>query len=365
MRRLLCAMFAMVLILPLANAEKKPVSAPHVGVTTRVFHPTAMRNWRGDAQKSLRCTIWYPASETAVELRQTVGDPAAPLFEAGMAAPGAPFAPSEYAWPLVLLSHGTGGSAIQMAWLGTALARAGFIAVAVDHPGNNSLAPMTPEGMALWWERATDLSEVLDGMLADGEFGPRIDPKLVAAAGYSLGGYTVLELAGARTDIHRLFELCAKNDDNAVCHVPEAHGMGSVDDILRATRKTSGESLARSGESYRDPRIRAVFAIAPALGFTLTEESLREIKRPVEMVVGDADRIAPADSNADYVQTFVRGAGVTLLPKVSHYTFLDTCTAAGKQALPRYCGDDVDRDAVHAQVAAQAVGFFVKALRLR
>jgi predicted dienelactone hydrolase len=337
----------------------------HVGVTTRVFHPAAMRNWRGDAQKSLRCTIWYPASDSAVEVRQTVGDPATPLFEAGMAAPGAPFAPSVYAWPLVLLSHGTGGSAVQLAWLGTALARAGFIAVAVDHPGNNSLAPMTPEGMALWWERATDLSEVLDGMLADGEFGSRIDPKLIAAAGYSLGGYTVLELAGARTDIQRLFELCAKNDDNAVCHVPEAHGMGSVEDILRATRKTSGESLARSGESFRDPRIKAVFAIAPALGFTLTEESLREIKRPVQMVLGDADRIAPADNNADYVQTFVRGAGVTLLPKVSHYTFLDTCTAAGKKALSRYCADDVDRDAVHAQVAAQAVGFFEKSLRLR
>ncbi len=365
MRRLFCAMFALLLILPLANAEKKSVPAPHVGVTTRVFHPTAMRNWRGDAQKSLRCTIWYPASDTAVEVRQTVGDPSDPLFEAGMAAPGAPFAPSVYAWPLVLLSHGTGGSAIQLAWLGTALARAGFIAVAVDHPGNNSLAPMTPEGMALWWERATDLSEVLDGMLADGEFGPRIDPKLVAAAGYSLGGYTVLEIAGARTDIQRLFELCAKNDDNAVCHVPEAHGMGSVDDILRATRKTSGESLARSGESFRDPRIKAVFAIAPALGFTLTEESLREIKRPVEMVVGDADRIAPADTNADYVQTYVHGAGVTLLPKVSHYTFLDTCTAAGKKVLPRYCADDVDRDAIHAQVAGQAVGFFVKTLRLK
>jgi predicted dienelactone hydrolase len=365
MRRVLGVVAVAVFCAGVARSEKKPAPALHVGVTTRVFHPTATRNWRGDAQKSLRCTIWYPASETAVELRQTVGDPADPLFEAGMAARDASFAPSVYAWPLVLLSHGTGGSAVQMAWLGTALARAGFIAVAVDHPGNNSLAPMTPEGMALWWERATDLSEVLDGMLADGEFGPRIDPKLIAAAGYSLGGYTVLELAGARTDIHRLFELCAKNDDNAVCHVPEAHGMGSVDDILRATRKTSGESLARSGESYRDPRIKAVFAIAPALGFTLTEESLRAIKLPVQMAVGDADRIAPADTNADYVQTFVRGAGLTLLPKVSHYTFLDTCTAAGKKALPRYCADDVDRDAIHVQVAAQAVGFFVKTLRLK
>jgi predicted dienelactone hydrolase len=287
----------------------------------------------------------------------------APLFEAGTASPEAQFAPSLYPWPVVLLSHGSGGSAIQMAWLGTALARAGFVAVAVDHPGNNSNAAMTPEGFALWWERATDLSEVLDGMLADTEFAPHIDSSRVAAAGYSLGGYTVMELAGARTDIHRLFELCAKNADTAVCHTPEMHGFGTPEEILRTARKTSGESLARSGGSFRDPRIKAVFAIAPALGFTLTEESLHDIKRPVAMVVGDADGIAPADDNADYIQAYVRGSHVTVLPKVSHYTFLDTCTVAGKQALVRYCSDDVDRNAVHAKVAAMAVSFFNNVLK--
>jgi predicted dienelactone hydrolase len=369
MRKLVLVLAAVLSGVGPAGAETRPAAAKpngltvHVGVTTRVFHPAEQRNWRGDAQKSLRCTVWYPAAGTAVETRQVVGPPDAPLFEAGMASPGAAFAPSVYAWPLVLLSHGTGGSALQMAWLGTALARAGFVAVAVDHPGNNANEALTPEGFALWWERATDLSEVLDGMLADTEFGPVIDPKRVAAAGYSLGGYTVLELAGAQTDIARLFDLCAKDADTAVCHVPEMHGLGPADEILKAVRKTSGESLARSGESFRDPRIKAVFAIAPALGFTLTEESLRGIKRPVEMVVGDADRIAPAETNAEYVHAYVRNSGLTVLPKVTHYTFLDSCTAAGKRELPRYCEEDADRDAVHAKVAAMAVEFFAKALR--
>jgi len=100
----------------------------------------------------------------------------------------------------VLLSHGTGGSAVQMAWLGMELARHGYIAVAVNHPGNNATEPYTAEGFALWWERATDLSEVLDGMLADATFGARIDARRVGAAGFSMGGYTVLELAGARNE---------------------------------------------------------------------------------------------------------------------------------------------------------------------
>ena len=349
-----------------AERHPQPVEA-RVGMVTRDFMPKQPRNWRGAEQKSLHCVIWYPAVDTAIETKQFIGPPDAPLFEAGSATPHAPFEPSLGKWPLIVLSHGTGGSAMQLAWLGTALARAGFIAVAVDHPGNNSAtdAPLTPEGMALWWERATDVSNVIDGMLADGEFGPKIDTRLIAATGFSLGGYTVLELAGAQTDISAFFELCKKNDDSAVCHVPEAHNMGTPEEILQKVRETSGESLARSGESYRDPRIKAVFAIAPALGFTQTPESLRAIRIPVEMVVGADDATAPPRDNADYVRSNIRGARETVLPHVTHYAFLDTCTAAGVAQLPRYCEDSAQRDAVHAQVAEMAVGFFYRVLKLK
>jgi len=141
--------------------------------------------------------------------------------------------------------------------------------------------------------------------------------------------------------------------------------MGTPEEILQKTRQTSGESLARSGESYRDSRVQAVFAMAPALGFTQTPESLRAIRIPVEMVVGADDTTAPARDNADYVRSNIRGARETVLPHVTHYAFLDTCTAAGVAQLPRYCEDSAQRDAVHAQVAEMAVGFFYRALKLK
>jgi len=218
--------------------------------------------------------------------------------------------------------------------------------------------------MALWWERATDLSQTLDMMLADETFGKQIDPRRVGAAGYSLGGYTVLELAGAQTDVSELLAACKQDADIAVCHVPEARGMGSPEEILQKVRKTSGESLARSNELYSDDRIDAVFAIAPALGFTLTEDSLRAVRLPVEMVVGDADTIAPAEHNADVIRYDLHGSRVTLLPRVGHYTFLDTCTPAGKRAFDNYCTDEpvVNRTSVHEKVAAQAIIFFKRTL---
>jgi predicted dienelactone hydrolase len=352
-----------------AATKKAQSSAENrVGITTRVFHPTAQRNWRGAEQKELRVTVWYPAMDTAIETAQVLGPADTPLFEAGRAMPHAEMAPALGQWPLILLSHGTGGSAEQLAWLGADLARAGFLVAAVDHPGNNSNDRVTAEGFALPWERATDLTEVLDGMLADPELGSKIDRSRVGAAGFSIGGYTVMELAGARTDLSVFVDLCRNRPEVLTCQVPEMRGFGSVSELLAAARKTSGESLARSGDSFRDPRIKAVFAIAPAVAMTLTPESLRAIRIPVEVVVGSGDPIAPAKDNADWIRTNVRGARETVLPDgVGHYTFLDTCTAAGKQNVGVYCQDapGVNRDAVHAQVAGMAVDFFDRALRVR
>jgi predicted dienelactone hydrolase len=344
-----------------------PLPEAKAGLVTRDITPTARRNWRGSPDHTFHVTVWYPAADTAREIPQVIGPPGTPLFEAGNAAPHAPFAPSLEPFPLILLSHGTGGSAQQLAWLGTALARAGFIAAAVDHPGNNAVTGYTPEGFTLWWERATDLSNVLDGLLADPELAPHIDKDRIGAAGFSLGGYTVLELAGARTDIAALYDLCRKTPNETVCRVPEMKDMPATDQILDTVRKSSGESLARSADSFRDPRIHAVFAIAPAIGFTQTPESLHQIRIPVEIVVGSADPIAPAANNANLIKAHVKGARETILPNVAHYTFLDTCTPEGKSTVPTYCTDPsgVDRNAAHAQVSDMAIQFFAKSFRLR
>jgi predicted dienelactone hydrolase len=71
--------------------------------------------------------------------------------------------------------------------------------VAVDHPGN-SLGAYTPAGFGLWWLRCRDISLAITTVLADPRFSAVADRARIGAAGFSLGGYTVLELAGARTD---------------------------------------------------------------------------------------------------------------------------------------------------------------------
>src|SRR3978361_1193334 len=86
-------------------------STPRVGLASRTFQPTATRNWRGAEAHELHCVIWYPAVNSAIETPQLIGPPGAPLFEAGSAMPHAEFAPSLTKLPLIVLSHGTGGTA--------------------------------------------------------------------------------------------------------------------------------------------------------------------------------------------------------------------------------------------------------------
>lgn len=57
------------------------------------------------------------------------------------------------AGPLVVVSHGTGGSGSAMNWLVRPLVEAGLRVVALDHHGNNFVDGYEPEGFVLGWER--------------------------------------------------------------------------------------------------------------------------------------------------------------------------------------------------------------------
>ncbi|NML35052.1 alpha/beta hydrolase family protein [Paraburkholderia antibiotica] len=350
-----------------ANAEAAP-SGWHVGETVRVFHPSASRHWRGAQTEALVTRIWYPADATQPETAHEIGAPGHPIFLGHAAADDAPLSAAHAKYPLLLLSHGTGGSADSLDWLAASLAAQGYIVAGVNHPGNNALEPLTRDGFMLWWERATDVSEVLDGMLADPRLGPHVDATRIGALGFSLGGYTVLELAGARTDVAAFERFCTSPAADAICTPPEAaklpHAPGASALTLDALSPATKASRARSGDSYRDPRIKAVFAIAPALGEAFDPNAFAEVTIPVALLAGEADVTAPVNTNIHRIAGFMPRASVTMVPGASHYTFMDVCEAAVIERLATICrdGPGVDRDAVHAQTAVQVRDFFATTL---
>lgn len=334
-----------------------------VGMVTRDFADEHRRNWQGTAPRPLKTAVWYPAAATATKSETIFGGPPdREVFAPITVASGAEISNTKQKYPLVLLSHGTGGSAVQMMWLGYYLASRGYIAAAVNHHGNTAAErqPAAP-GFLLYWERARDLSVLLDKLLADPLFGPRIDRDRIGAAGFSLGGYTVISIAGGQFSQRQFDSFCASPQRDFTCEPqPEFPDAPKVFAELKKTDLVVQESLRHAGDSYRDLRIKRVFAIAPALGGGFIKAGLSRIRIPVFIVVGQADKIAPPATNAQRYAQFIKRAKLTVLPgEVGHYTFLAECNAHGKAILD-ICRDanSVNRAQVHQQVAQLAYEFF-------
>jgi pimeloyl-ACP methyl ester carboxylesterase len=113
--------------------------------------------------------------------------------------------------PVIIFSHGFHGCATQSRFLMKAFASAGYIVFAPNHRDatcNNGQASLfdraqTPfRDPAAWGEntfldRAEDIWNLIDALHKDETFQTRLDWSRLGLAGHSLGGYTVLGLAGA------------------------------------------------------------------------------------------------------------------------------------------------------------------------
>jgi predicted dienelactone hydrolase len=352
-----------VIVPAFSAARPRPPAQFKVGMASRSFTPKEPYNWRGAKTHALQTTLWYRAAESSNE--QPLDIPGfSQMFVGGSVARDASLSASPAKFPVILISHGTGGTALSVAWLGAALAKRGYIVAGVNHPGNNATEPYTVEGFSTWWERARDLSTVLDFLLADPTLSGRIDQKRIGAAGFSLGGYTMIEIAGGITEPAAFTDFCALPHADNICKSPPEFPT-LVEDFQKLS-KSNPEFLQHASDSYRDSRIRAAFAIAPALGPAFRPASLAKISVPVEIVAGEGDTNVPIASSAKYFAANMPGAKLVILPgNIAHYVFLDTCTDRGRQARPDLCvdGPGVDRDAVHAKVAGLAADFFAAALK--
>lgn len=331
-----------------------------IGRVERLYEDTTRSDWSGADPRPLATTIWYPADVDVGLVRSETGEAREALFREPRSIAGAPFAAAVAPHPLIVLSHGTGGSASMLSWLGERLAGAGYVVAAVDHHGNTA-RERTPSaaGFTLWWERATDVSRVIDGVLADPEIGSHVDSLSIGAAGFSLGGYTVLAVGGAITSLAELATFCRSEPSDGICRPqPEFPDLPAAFELVRDEPLVVA-SLARHAQPFRDPRVRAVYAIAPVTRM-FTEPSLLSMRLPVRIVVGTADQSATTRTNGMHAAERIPGAGFRLVENAGHYTFLAECTDLGRARLPDLCADapGIERRTIHDEVAADAIQFF-------
>ena len=153
-------------------------------------------------ERTLTVAVWYPTDATATEFAYGSGKVTGRVAENAAVKSGA--------WPLIVFSHGFGGSGIGQIQMTEALAARGWIVAAPDHSDPvttlridgqedddfNALRdylkehPFNRDDYAY---RPLEVQAVLDYMLAAPEF--NLAPGQVALAGHSLGGWSVMTIA--------------------------------------------------------------------------------------------------------------------------------------------------------------------------
>lgn len=134
--------------------------------------------------------VWYPTHD---ETRVNGGA----VWEMPDVAIDAPIKEGKH--PLILLSHGWGGEKIELIWLAKQLVQEEYIVVGIDHYGN-TWKDYSEKIATEYWNRPLDMSRTIDYLFEDSPFASSIDPERSGFAGFSMGGFTGIWLAGGEVN---------------------------------------------------------------------------------------------------------------------------------------------------------------------
>lgn len=313
--------------------------------TNAASPPPGFRPWQGPPAphaRPLTGGIWYPAADGGATT--LLFD--SPVFQGVPVQREAAVRPGR--WPLVLLSHGVGGHWRSLGWLGAGLAQQGALVVGVNHPGS-TFGDYDMRRSLDHGSRVNDLRVTLDAVLADANLGPRIDRERIYVAGFSLGGWTALSMAGLRGDLQAYARYCAES------------GHRHCSDIARAGIDLTRLNAAIWDRSYRDKRVKAVAAIDPALHQGLRAAHAQDMAGKLLLIgLGEgANRLPDTDFSAPgtTLTAILPQARVEVLAPAFHFSALPVCKPAGPALLAEDKDDPVctdppgtDRPALHTRI---------------
>ena len=342
--KILTVTLLLILISESFNVSAQPLNKSGVGQRTLSFEDKSR-------SRKLITEIWYPTPEKAL------GDEGSPFFRMPTARDASV---STGTFPLVLFSHGTGGGRLTVEWLCAGLAAQGFIVAAVDHFGNTFDNPI-PVEFAKVWERPQDIRFVLDQLLTAPEIASSIETNRIGAAGFSLGGYTAIALAGAKMDYPALQKYFKSEKGRKEADIPEMPG------LLSLFEKPEIQDAFEKAPPLIDKRIKSVFVLSPAIGQAFpTRENFRDVIIPVYIVAVGKDQITPPKTNAEHYAKMIKTSQYKLVdPGAGHYVFLSDAKDPLKKEAPIFFDDapGVNRKVIHEQALQLAIDHFKKTLK--
>ncbi|AZE68271.1 Predicted dienelactone hydrolase [Pseudomonas synxantha] len=297
MKARLAALLLMCLTAPAFAAENP------IGFQTTTL-PDTLNN------RPLEMAVWYPATTNANP--KLIADNV--VFIGVLAVADAAPTPGKH--PLVVLSHGYGGNWGKQAWLASALAQQGYIVAAVNHPGTTS-QDRSAHAAAQLWQRPQDLSRAIDALLAQPASFGAVDNGRIAVVGHSLGGWTVMEMAGARFDPALFARDCSAHPTLVAC---------------TAYREMNPEGTPNGKEQLAadlsDKRVSAVVSLDLGLSRGFTDASLAVLPvRALVIAAGAPSADLPAQmESADMAKRLPKASTQYVeIRDASHFSFMSQC----------------------------------------
>ena len=290
--------------------------------------------------KPLEIGIWYPSQATTQPV--TMGPTTMSVAVNGTA--------QGKALPLVVMSHGTGGSFLSHFDTAIALADAGFVVVAVTHTGDNHADQSRSLDVM---DRPRQISRVIDHMLSTWDGHATIDPARIGMFGFSAGGFTTLVSIGGIPDFSTVGPMCRQYPGDFACQ------------LIAKSSSNIAVPLTTPTARAADPRIKAAVVTAPALGFTFSPDGLKNVKVPVQLWRADNDVILPHPRYAEAVRLALpETPDYHVVPNAGHFDFLVPCSSALASMAPAICASAVgfDRAAFHASFDAAVLRFLNETL---
>lgn len=262
--------------------------------------------------------------------------------------------------PLVVISHGTGGSNLEHADTAIALAQAGFVAAAVNHTGDNYRDDSYVGKGTHLIERPRHIARLIDYMLTRWPAHEQIDPSRIGMFGHSAGGFTALVIADGKPDMSRGAEHCRKYPGAWDCHYIRSHGL------------KPGTGASRGPEDWlADPRVKSAVIAAPAVGYSFEPGGLSRVQIPIQLWAAEHDDFVD-DSPAIIRRLLPQEPEYHAVASAGHFSFLSPCNLGMKAVItvmswsgtPDVCDDPrgFDRAGFHETFNREVVAFFEKTL---
>jgi predicted dienelactone hydrolase len=262
------------------EVDQPPLAARgshHVGVQTLELTDSSR-------DRTLKVEVWYPTDENDEATFYDAMLGPTPTQLPGQAKRDA--APTTETFPLIVVSHGQPGTRYQLAYLGEQLASRGFVVANLEHT-NSTYQDMTDaDYVTSLVYRPEDILFTIDEVP---KFIANADNSKVGLIGYSYGGYSVVNAAGVPVDGEALQAYCNDTNDANPCFALQYF------DTIEASR---GSSITP------DPRIKAIFVMAPYGQAWFGGTSLAKLTLPFFMMAGDKDDVAVYDREGlEYFRT--------------------------------------------------------------